>query len=80
MNKPTVGRIVHYHSYGTPNGEFKPMPRAAVVAEVFNAEAGDIAICVLNPQGIFFNGTADKPTKYSEEPRPGCWSWPPRES
>lgn len=31
---PTVGRIVHYQSYGTPGGEYLPEPRAAVITEV----------------------------------------------
>jgi hypothetical protein len=68
---PTVGRIVHYQAYGTPGGEFKSVPRAAVIAEVFSDE--DVAVCVLNPQGIYFNRVT-----YSEEPKPGYWSWPPR--
>lgn len=69
----SVGRIVHYHSYGTPGGEFKPCPRAAIVAEVHDAETGDVSVCVLNPSGLFFNRVP-----FSAEPRPGCWSWPPR--
>lgn len=28
--KPSVGRIVHYQSYGTPNGEYASLPRAEV--------------------------------------------------
>ena len=71
MQVPTVGRIVHYHSYGSPGGEFKPCPRAAVVADVH--EDGEITVCVLNPNGIYFNRV-----KHSEEPKPGCWNWPPR--
>ena len=31
---PSIGRIVHYQSYGTPGGEFVPEPRAAIVTEV----------------------------------------------
>ena len=70
--KPTVGRIVHYHSYGTPGGEFKSAPRAAVIAEVFDDD--ECAVVVFNPGGLFFNRC-----KYSADPTPGCWSWPPRE-
>lgn len=70
---PSVGRIVHYHSYGTPGGEYKPMPRAAVIAEVFEGE--ECAVVVFNPGGLFFNRC-----KYAETPTPGCWSWPPRTS
>lgn len=72
--KPTVGRIVHYQAYGTPGGEFKSVPRAAVVTDVH--EDNEITVCVLNPSGIFdvFNRV-----KYSADPTPGCWNWPPRE-
>lgn len=31
---PTVGRIVHYRSFGTPGGEYAPRCRAAIVTEV----------------------------------------------
>ncbi len=31
---PSVGRIVHYVSYGTPNGEYQAECRAAVITEV----------------------------------------------
>lgn len=32
--KPSVGRVVHYRSYGTPQGEYKPECRAAVITAV----------------------------------------------
>lgn len=32
--QPTVGRVVHYQSYGTPGGEYLPEPRAAIITEV----------------------------------------------
>lgn len=69
--KPTVGRIVHYQAYGTPGGEFKAVPRAAVIAEVFTDT--DVQVCVLNPQGIFFNRVA-----FDADGKPGTWRWPPR--
>jgi hypothetical protein len=69
---PTIGRIVHYQSYGTPGGEFLPEPRAAIVAAV--AEDGTTCdIVVFNPSGLFFNRCP-----FSEEPKPGHWNWPPR--
>lgn len=34
MSKPSVGRIVHYVSYGTPGGEYHSTCRAAVIVEV----------------------------------------------
>ncbi|QOR55770.1 MAG: hypothetical protein YHS30scaffold324_2 [Catenulispora phage 69_17] len=59
MTEPTVGRIVHYVSYGTPGGEYTQECRAAIVTEVSpesNAK-GDhlVGLCVLNPTGLFLN-------------------------
>lgn len=48
-----VGLMVHYVSYGTPNGEYTPQHRAAVVTDVLNTHA--VSLCVLNPTGFFFN-------------------------
>jgi hypothetical protein len=83
MQKPSIGRIVHYQSYGAPGGEFLPEPRAAIVTAVhpndpgtsgkFNA-AATIDAAVLNPTGLFF--AVGLP--FSETPEPGHWSWPPR--
>lgn len=70
--KPSVGRIVHYHSYGSPGGEFKSEPRAAVIAGVH--DDGECDVVVFNPTGLFFNNKC----KYSADPKPGTWSWPPR--
>ena len=72
---PSIGRIVHYVGYGTPNGEYQPDHRAAIVTEVPNDVQPDsaIGVCVVTPQGMFFNrvipfdetGTAG-----------GSWHWP----
>jgi hypothetical protein len=64
--KPSIGRIVHYVSYGTPAGEYKSECRAAVVTEVgtligthpslaISSDEEAIGLCVLNPAGLFFN-------------------------
>lgn len=73
---PSIGRIVHYQSYGTPGGEYLPEPRAAVISEVFDQDdnPGGVSLVVLNPSGLFFN--QDVP--YAETPTPGHWNWPPR--
>lgn len=79
---PSIGRIVHYRSYGTPGGEYLPEPRAAIITEVHQVDDGDdivpavpdVALCVLNPTGMFFNPRVS----YAETPTPGCWNWPPR--
>lgn len=70
MSKPSIGRIVHYHSYGTPSGEYQPEPRAAIITAI----TPHVSLAVLNPTGMFFNENVP----FSEEPKPGHWSWPPR--
>jgi hypothetical protein len=69
--KPTVGRIVHYVSYGTPGGEYESTCRAAIVAGVF-AETGVLDLVVFNPSGLFFNACAQDEDKHAG----GTWHWP----
>ena len=69
--KPSIGRIVHYISYGTPNGEFKPEHRAAIITRVGDAD-DTIDICVLNPTGLYFNQNVNKGD------REGQWHEPER--
>jgi hypothetical protein len=68
---PTIGRIVHYQRYGSPGGEFKAEPSPAVITQIH--DDGDCQLFVMNPNGVYFNKTP-----FSEEPKPGHWSWPPR--
>ena len=91
MPKPSVGRIVHYVSYGTPGGEYQSECRAAIVTEVepltgmdaaqaeveqWDVEARHtVGLCVLNPTGQFFN----RGLHYSPNKRAGTWHWPERE-
>jgi hypothetical protein len=59
--KPSIGRIVHYVSYGTPGGEYGKECRAAIITEVHTAvdipdgPGATVGLCVLNPGGQFFN-------------------------
>lgn len=59
MQKPSVGRVVHYVSYGTPGGEYPKACRAAVVTALEPGQPGidkdRVSLCVLNPEGMFFN-------------------------
>lgn len=79
--KPTVGRIVHYVSYGTPGGEFASTCRAAIVAAAGphqdnpGADEDECALVVFNPTGLFLNTVPqDEQTK-----KGGSWHWPERE-
>lgn len=72
--KPSIGRIVHYQAYGTPGGEFKPEPRAAILAGAPD-ENGTCDVVVFNPTGLFFNQKCKHAP--NDEPTPGCWNWPP---
>ncbi|MEV4228143.1 hypothetical protein AB0J81_13785 [Streptomyces bobili] len=83
--KPSVGRVVHYVSYGTPGGEYGQECRAAVVTAVEPSE-GDgtlanmsgeerVSLAVLNPTGMFFN----QGCRHSEGAKSGgTWHWPER--
>ena len=53
MSQPSVGRIVHYVSYGTPGGEYPSVCRAAIVTAVDQDDR--VGLAVLNPEGMFFN-------------------------
>lgn len=73
--KPTVGRIVHYVSYGTPGGEYTSQCRAAIVTEVW-ADDGTVNLAVVNPTGMFFNSASHD----EDEKSGGTWHWPERET
>jgi len=87
-DQPSVGRIVHYASYGTPGGEYTPQCRAAIITDVYSlenphpdpevhteAEGSEwVAVTVFNPHGMFFNDVChDELTKQG-----GTWHWPER--
>ena len=84
---PSVGRIVHYVSYGTPGGEYASACRAAVVTGVEPVSDGTWAqaeieawdymtyechLFVMNPSGTFFNRCwQDEANR-----RGGTWHYP----
>jgi hypothetical protein len=62
MQKPSVGRVVHYVSYGTPGGEYSRECRAAIITEVAKEHTSShgvlaprVGLCVMNPTGLFLN-------------------------
>ena len=92
MDKPSVGRIVHYVAYGTPGGEFPVgAHRAAIITEVYGPGS-------MPPSGTVIqidehgNGTSVglcvlNPTGQffnrgvPHDPtaqQPGSWHWPER--
>jgi hypothetical protein len=79
VTTPSVGRVVHYTSYGTPGGEYPSVCRAAVVTATGDPNGADedlnkVSLCVLNPEGMFFN----RDVAYSDTPTGGTWHWPER--
>lgn len=63
VQHPSVGRIVHYVSHGTPpradgTQAFRSECRAAVVTEVDPDDSGRVGLAVLNPTGQFFHSLA----------------------
>jgi hypothetical protein len=73
--KPTVGRIVHYKSFGTPGGEYAPKCRAAIVTDT-DPDSEVISIAVLNPTGLFFDTAI---AQDEDKKRGGTWHWPERD-
>lgn len=78
--QPSVARMVHYVSYGTPGGEYLPECRAAAVTAVHSTDPVPehgvpyIDLCVMNPTGLFFNQNV----KYDDLHQGGTWHWPER--
>lgn len=73
LQKPTVGRIVHYVSDDAPNGEYELKHRAAIVTEVYKSPMIS-GLCVLNPTGMVFN----RSVIYDDTCSGGTWHWPER--
>jgi hypothetical protein len=73
VQKPSVGRVVHYQAFGTPGGEYKSEPKAAIITAVHSDSL--VGLCVLNPSGMFFNTCH---LDQSDAPKGGTWHWPPR--
>jgi len=75
--EPSIGRIVHYVSYGTPGGEYRSECRAAIVAAIKEGapDPDVVTLVVLNPTGMFFNQACRHD---EDEKRGGTWHWPER--
>ena len=81
--QPSVGRVVHYVSHGTPpRGDgtqtYPSQCRAAIVTEVpVQVPEGStvVSLAVLNPSGLFFNHGVPQDEQGHEG---GTWHWPER--
>jgi type IV secretory pathway TrbF-like protein len=69
--KASIGRVVLYCRHGSLNGTHLPEPSPAIITKVLNEETQESQLFVINPDGLYFNAT-----EYSEELKPGYWSWP----
>ena len=75
MQKPTVGRIVHCYDFGGWDKESDAPKlgrlRPGIICAV--PETGDCEVAVIG-LGLGYA----TPMPFSETPKPGCWTWPPR--
>lgn len=84
--KPSVGQMVHYVSYGTPvrsdgTQAYGSMCRAAIITEVETDTV--VGLCVLNPTGQFFNQHVEQDAYQAQgggacDYHGGTWHWPER--
>jgi hypothetical protein len=81
VEKPSVGRFVHY-SYGTSHVWFPSTCRTAVITEVDEDPANNIGLvglCVFNPTGLFFHPLHLGGSVHDEKEHvDGSWHWPER--
>ncbi|WP_053207938.1 hypothetical protein [Jiangella muralis] len=78
--RPSVGRAVHYVSYGTPGGEYRSQCRAAVITETGDDDTV-VGLAVINPTGMFFQPLASGGCRQEEDTDQhpgGTWHWPER--
>ncbi len=84
--RPSVGRIVHYVSHGTPvrpdgSQAFTSRCRAAFVTEVDPHDPDRIGLTAINPTGMFFHPLAAGGCKRDDgAEQPGAPDCPNRES
>lgn len=76
---PSVGRIVHYVSYGTPGGEYASRCRSALITEVDPVNPELVGLAAINPTGMFFHPLSDGGCRLeSPAGKGGTWHWPER--
>lgn len=84
MTTPTVGRMVHYVSHGTPPdpltgiSAYTQQCRSAIVTQVSHQNPERIGLCAINPTGLFFRPLSEGGCVEDRDGRPagGTWHWP----
>ena len=71
--KPTIGHIVHYYSADDAQGACPGKTKAAVVTAVGSETIVDLHVM---PAREIPYTRVDVP--FSDDPKPGHWTWPPR--
>lgn len=72
---PSIGRVVHFVRPGSADGKHKPAHAAAIITAVPGGKGFEdigISLCVLNPNGLYFNENV----KHDEDQGPSTWHWP----
>ena len=76
--KPSIGRVVHYVSYGTPKGEYSSRCVAAIITDVKDDEDGEVVVRlkIFNTDGEFNSPWLKE--KEVDKKEGGSWHWPER--
>lgn len=67
-----VGQPCHYVARGSADGVYPAVCRAAIITQALTLDSGDVGLCVLNPEGVYFIQTVP----YDPAGAPGTWHWP----
>lgn len=82
---PSIGRIIHYVSFGTPGGEYTSQCRAAIITEVDPTDPQHVGLEAFNPTGNFHHPLGMGGCRYEHpdngpagKASGGTWHWPER--
>lgn len=74
MDKPTIGRIVHYFERDARTTDFKIKPFAAIITEVIGGEYNAVMLTLFLPGAVRCVGVP-----VVQGTSRGCWNWPIKE-
>jgi len=70
--KPSVGRIIHFAPPQECTGPESLTLYPAIITQV--NEGGTVELVTFGPNSVYFQHSIS----FSEELKPGTWSWPPK--